>query len=281
MSNTNSNEAVRLLARAGYTAKGVVYATVGILAGATTLTVGDGEVGGTRNAIQEIASQPWGSFLLVVLIFGLAGYVIWRFFQGIQDTENKGGGFSGWAQRLGFLMSGTVYLSLLLYALSLASWLPGSPESGGDGTKEDMFGYVMSLEYGGLAIVCLGTALIGVGAYQGYRSGSVNFKESWNIGSVGKSAESILTRVAQGGIAARAITLTVTGWMIAKSGLTFESGAEAGLGESLAVLREQPYGEWILLGVSAGLCLYGAYCFINARYRVIGSGDSSTQAVKV
>jgi hypothetical protein len=60
------------LARAGLVARGVIYAIVGVLA--IELALGEG--GKTTNqqgALQEIAKQPFGKVLLVLMIVGLAG----------------------------------------------------------------------------------------------------------------------------------------------------------------------------------------------------------------
>jgi hypothetical protein len=40
-----------------------------------------------------------------------------------------------------------------------------------------------------------------------------------------------------------------------------------GLEGALDALASQPYGQWLLAFVAAGLACYGAYCFVEARYR--------------
>jgi len=47
------------VARAGYVAKGVVYATVGLLDGQAALGVG-GKTVGTGGALESVGSQPFG-----------------------------------------------------------------------------------------------------------------------------------------------------------------------------------------------------------------------------
>src|SRR3712207_6830810 len=61
------------VARAGYTAKGVVYATIGVLAMREALGLG-GTTTGVGGAMRTMGPQPLGGVLLIVLAAGLAGY---------------------------------------------------------------------------------------------------------------------------------------------------------------------------------------------------------------
>ncbi|MBT8103236.1 MAG: DUF1206 domain-containing protein, partial [Woeseia sp.] len=62
---------IKTLARFGYIAKGVVYSTVGILAASAVFGwFGISGARGTRGAIEAIASQPFGNFLLIALVAG-------------------------------------------------------------------------------------------------------------------------------------------------------------------------------------------------------------------
>jgi hypothetical protein len=77
------------LARLGYAAKGIVYIIVGMLAFAAARGSG-GRTTGTRGALVEIITQPFGEILLAIVALGLVGYVLWRFVQAIVDPEHKG-----------------------------------------------------------------------------------------------------------------------------------------------------------------------------------------------
>src|SRR5215212_4949187 len=97
------------LARAGLVARGVIYAIVGILA--IKLALGDGGKTTNQNgALETIAKQPFGKFLLILVAVGLAGYAIWRLLRAAighgpeasDDTKERVGGFA----------SGVVYAGL-------------------------------------------------------------------------------------------------------------------------------------------------------------------------
>ena len=65
------------LARFGFVAKGLLWAVVALIA----IEVARGDrrkAQGEEGAILEVARQPFGEILLVVLAIGLAGYALWR-----------------------------------------------------------------------------------------------------------------------------------------------------------------------------------------------------------
>ena len=74
------------LARVGLAAKGFVYVMIGILA----IQVARGERGeatAARGALQSLADEPLGTFLLAAIGIGLFGYAFWRIVQGISPTS--------------------------------------------------------------------------------------------------------------------------------------------------------------------------------------------------
>ena len=261
---------IRMLARFGYLAKGVVYATVGILAASAVFGwFGISNVRGTRGAIEAIASQPFGNFLLIALVVGLAGYIIWRFTQGIADTEDKGSDASGWMQRIGFMISGVMYTALAWYAVSLSGWFSSSASGSGSSQKTEVLRQVMSTEGGILAVGAFGVGFVIVGLYQGYRAITKKFKENWRTAELSSSEEKFATRLAQVGIGVRAVTFVIIGGLVTKAAMDANPAEPTGLGEALRTIGEQPSGQ-MLLGASAiGLVCYGIYCFVNSRYRAM------------
>jgi hypothetical protein len=70
------------LARAGYAARGVIYALIGLLA----LRLADGVAAPRPNqqgAMQQIAQQRYGHALLLLTAIGLGGYALWRLAQAV------------------------------------------------------------------------------------------------------------------------------------------------------------------------------------------------------
>src|ERR1043166_2344218 len=94
------------LARAGFVARGVIYAIIGILAVKLALGVG-GKTTDQKGALRTIAHQPFGKVLLVAVAVGLAGYAIWRLTRAAigHGPEGTDSGFD----RVAALGSGVAY----------------------------------------------------------------------------------------------------------------------------------------------------------------------------
>src|SRR4051812_35440480 len=77
--------AMEYAARAGFTARGVIYLLVGVLA--LQIAFGDGGRQADRGgALAALADKPFGSVVLWALGIGLVGMALWRL---------SGGGFGG------------------------------------------------------------------------------------------------------------------------------------------------------------------------------------------
>ncbi len=76
------------LARFGYVAKGIVYIIIGLLA-VQAATGNGGKTTGSSGALETIATQPFGKELLIVMTFGIIGYVMWRAVQALLDPEHS------------------------------------------------------------------------------------------------------------------------------------------------------------------------------------------------
>ena len=94
------------MGRIGYVTKGVVYVLIGTLALAVALRSG-GETTDSEGALAAVLSKRYGAFLTAVIGCGLSSYALWRFIQGVLDTEKKGSDLKGIFIRLGYCSSGT------------------------------------------------------------------------------------------------------------------------------------------------------------------------------
>ena len=96
------------LTRLGFLAKGLATILVGALALRHALGQG-GRLTGQEGAIRTLPGHPFGKVALVALVVGLTGYALWMFLAAFVDPERKGTGFSGIAERVGFLVTGIGY----------------------------------------------------------------------------------------------------------------------------------------------------------------------------
>src|SRR6266567_2535033 len=113
-----SSRWMTIFARLGYAAKGIVYLIIGWLAVQVAIGTG-GKTTDQRGALQTIYEQPFGKFLLALVIIGLIGFAIWCFLQAWFDTEGKGSDIKGMIGRFGYAVAGVSYAILAFGAFQL------------------------------------------------------------------------------------------------------------------------------------------------------------------
>jgi hypothetical protein len=254
---------VEPLARFGYAARGVVYAFIGVLA-VQAAFFGRGQTTGAEGAIQSIADQS--KLLLVLIAIGLFGYALWRFVQGILDPENKGRDAKGLVKRGAMVASGVVYAGLALLAFRLISQNGAGAGSGG---QSDTARTLLSLPFGRALVILAGLAVIVSALYQIYEAYTKKFQRRMKTKEMSPEEQRLALHTGRLGLASRGIAFLITGWFLIQAALRYDLGQARGLGGALETLARQPAGPWLLGIVALGLVAYGAYSFLQARYRRI------------
>ena len=249
---------MRVLARLGFGAKGVVYLIVGALAM-------QGAASDQKGALTEIASQPFGRALLGVVALGLAAYALWRFVSGAIDPHDESDDDAkGAAKRVGYVASGVVYAALAIEAGRMA--IGGGGGSGGEDGAQHWTGKLLEMDYGSVLVglVALGV-LIGAG-YQLKQAITADFRENFRLGEMSATEDTWATRAGRLGHGARAVVYALIAWFLGRAALANDEDRAGGLGKALETLQSQPWGSWMLIAAGLGLACYGVYCFVVARY---------------
>lgn len=251
---------VAILARIGYVAKALLYATVGVLAAQAAL--GDGgrttDLGG---ALREVVQAPYGHVMLLVIAAGLAGYALWRVVDAITDAEGKGGDLKGIARRVGSAVRGLAHAGLALGAYRLAT---GSGRGGG---QDQLAAQAMDLPGGPWLVWLVAGGIVVYGCYQLYRAYKAKLGSQLSLASLPAGTTDWVITLCRFGIAARGIVFGLIGVLLARAAQHGEAGRAVGIGESLDMVGDQ--GRWPLVVIALGLVAYAVYELVNARYRRI------------
>ena len=249
------------LARAGLVARGVVYAVIGLLA--LQLAVGDGgKATNQQGALKEVAQQPFGKALLVVLAVGLAGYAIWRLLRaalghGRSQDDNAGDRISGAA-------SGLAYVLLCVTAIKI---LAGAGT--GSGTPKEATGGVLDWTGGPLLVGIAGAVLIGVALYQLYQGVSRKFLDDSTTAQMNPQVLRALTGLGVFGHIARGVVFGLIGYGLIRAALDYDPDKAVGLDGALRKVQDASYGTWLLALVAIGLLGFAAYSALDARYHKV------------
>lgn len=249
------------LARLGFLAKGLVYATVGALALQTAFGLG-GQTTDTQGAVAVLARAPFGRVLLVVLSVGLVAYGLWRL---VQAGLNPGGrdGAEGVVARGGFVASGVIHLALAATAIGL---LIGSGGGGGN-AEQNLSARLLAVPFGRWMVGLVGLAVIGAGVFQLVKAYRADFRQALRTAEMSAAEETWAVRAGRTGYAARGVVFLLVGVFFVQAALQADASEARGLDGALQTLQSQPYGPFLLGGVALGFVLYGVYMVVEARYR--------------
>lgn len=264
-------EWVENFARVGLTAKGVVYCLVGILAFMAAFEIGGGSSNGAgkKGVFQFIENQPFGKWLLGLVALGLACYAIWRFIEGIKDTENEGTDAKGIAKRFRYVFSGLVYGALAYLA---AQMVLGSSSSGGGGSsRETLVSKLLQQPFGQWLVGIVAVGIMISGLYQIYYGLSDKYKKKVQHVGLKHDIEEKMVKMGKAGYVARGIVWLVIGYLFLKAGLQSNPQQAGGSSSAFRFLENSSYGSYLLGAVAIGLVFYGIFMFMRAKYQPINT----------
>lgn len=250
------------LARAGFIARGLIYAIIGVLAVKVALGAG-GKTANQQAALETIAHQPFGTLLLILVAVALASYAGWRIFRAALGHGPEASDTA--LDRLSALASGLVYAAICLIAVKL---LLGSQPSSSTKPHRATAG-VLGWPGGPWLVGAVGAVLIGVGLYQGWRGLSRDFLNDSKTEEMGPLVRKSIVWVGVFGHLARMVVFCLVGAFLIKAAIEYNPRAAVGLDGALAKLAHQSYGMFLLGVVATGLIAFAIYSFSDARYRRI------------
>ena len=250
------------LARAGFVARGAIYAIIGVLAIKVAIGAG-GKTTSQTGALKTIAHQPFGKALLVVTAVGLGGYALWRLTHallghGPEKTDDA-------MDRVAALGSGVAYGLMCAVAVGI---LLGSGSSTSGSPKKPAAG-VLGWPAGVWIVGIAGVIMLGVALYQVYRGLSQDFLKDSKTEEMGPTIRRWVTWIGTFGHLARGVVFALVGIFVIKAAIDYNPNQAVGLDGALAKLANQSYGSWLLGIVAAGLVAFAVYSMSDARYRRI------------
>ncbi len=262
---------VQWLERFGYLIRGVIYFLIGWLA--LQLAIGAG--GATTNptsAIALIGRQPFGKVLLAVVAVGLTGYSLWGFVRAILDPLGRGTDTKGLIDRVGFLVSGIGYASLLIPTVLALLNKPGGAAQGGAASVPAA---LTQGPWGKWLVMAFGLIWIGVGFTQLGTAYSAHFLRDLKTSTMSAQEVKTATWLGKIGYAARGIVVVLVGVIILQTVLAVGVSQAQGFDGALAALAHAPYGGILLGAVAIGLILFGSYSAMCAKWNKIGTRRSA------
>jgi hypothetical protein len=250
------------LSRAGFVARAVVYAIIGILALKLALGHG-GKLTNQEGALHTVAQQPFGKLLLTLVAIGLGGYSLWRVVRAAigHGPEGSDSGFD----RVAALASGIAYGAMCILAVEILMGAGGGSSASPKKAAAGVFGWPAGTWIVGI----VGAVMIGVALYQGYRGISQKFLDDSKVEEMGPETRAWISRLGTVGHLARMVVFGLVGIFLIKAEIDYNPSKAVGLDGALAKIVHHSYGPFLLGVVAAGLIAFALYSLSDARYRKI------------
>jgi hypothetical protein len=260
----DSERWIEVVGRIGLATQGVLYAVVGLLA--WQVASGRNDQADQRGAIEAVADQRFGRFLLFVLTIGLALHCCWRFIlaarggPGEDDAKDV-------VKRIADFGRGLIYGSFTLIAAKIL--IDARDSGGGTGdTQRKAVGTVLDWPGGKFIVVAVGVAVISAGLWHTSKTFTRKFVDDLDFTGRSDATRTIVTVLGCVGYLARGIVFCMIGWFVVESALDDNPNHTGGLDQALRRLSDSDHGPGLLRLVAVGLIVFGVYRIIDARLRV-------------
>jgi len=255
----SASPAMQAIARAGLTARGVIYILIGWLAVEVALGHG-GHRPSQQGALRLVAGTPFGLVTLWLLGIGFAAYSLWRLSEvafGVAGAGRAAG------PRLKSLARAAVYAFLAYLAFAT---ITGS--GGNEARKQrDVTATVMHYPAGRWLVGLAGLAIVIVGLTLAAEGLTRKFMKNLRLRRTSHRTRVVVERLGMIGTTARGVVFAVIGVLLIDAAVTFDPKKSGGLDKALLTLRHQAFGPILLLMVAAGVLIFGVYGLCEARWR--------------
>jgi hypothetical protein len=251
------------LTRAGFVGYGLVHLLFAWLA--LQIAFGGSSAEGDQSgAFQAIAAQPFGKALLVAICVGLFAMAIWQLSEAILGHREARGGRQI-AERVVSAGRAVVYVYLAWTSIKV---LKGANASSGDSQQQtsqqlmDSTGGRFLVGFAGLVVLGIGIGLVVYGIKK-------KFEEHLHTERMDAKVRKLSRRLGVAGYSAKGVAYGIAGLLLVVAAWTIDPGKARGLDAALRALVEQPFGPYLLALVALGIFAYGAFCFVQAKYRKV------------
>lgn len=210
--------------------------------------------------MQLLAGKPYGLASLFVLGIGFAAYALWRLSEavfGVTGTPNSAG------PRLTSLGRAVIYAGFAYLTFTVISGTQRSQSR----QQQDMTATAMQHAAGrwlvgivGLIVVVIGLVLVG----QGVRR---TFMKYLQVSQMSPRTRRVVELLGVVGTIARGLVFALAGVLVIDAAITHRASESGGLDKALLTLRNQPFGEFLMLLAALGLAVFGIYGLCEARWR--------------
>ena len=251
----------QFLARAGLTARGVIYILIGWVAVLVALGHSSQEAD-QRGALELLAGKPYGLVSLWLLGIGFAAYALWRLSEAAFGVTAEPPGAGPRLKSLGraVLYAGFAYLTFDVISGGRRSQSRQQQDMTATAMRNTEGRWLVGIV--GLAVVIAGLVLVSEGARRKF----MKYLRTWEMSQGTRRVIELLGMI---GTIARGLVFALAGVLVISAAVTHKASQSGGIDKALLTLRNQPLGEFLVMLAALGLAVFGIYGLCEARWRKV------------
>jgi Domain of Unknown Function (DUF1206) len=248
-----------VLARAGLTARGVIYILIGVVALLVAIGQSTREADQT-GALQLLASKPYGIVLLWLLAIGFVAYALWRLSEAIFGVTGEGNGAGPRLKSAGRAIVYAFFASITFKVISGTAHNQSREQQDLTAKAMQHTGGRWLVGIVGLVVVIIGLVLISEGLRR-------KFLKMLQLSGLSPRGRTVVKWLGIIGTTARGIVFALAGVLVIDAAVTHKAAKSGGIDKALLTLRDQPFGEVLLILTALGLVIFGISGLCEARWR--------------
>ena len=256
--DAKDSRTVRVVARAGFVALGLIHLLIGIIA--LGIALGASGQADQSGAVGQMAATPGG---IVLLWAGLIACGVLALYMASDAVMGWSGGSSKpWMNRLKAAGQAIVFAVAAVTFGSFALSRPSSSSEKSRSTSADL----MSSTPGTVLLVIIGVALLAAAGTYVFMGITRKYEKNLR-GKPSGALGDAFTILGVVGYCAKGVALGAVGLLILIATAAHDPSQQGGLDSALKAFLKQPFGGWVLGFVSLGLMAYGIYSLFRSRYQ--------------
>ncbi len=251
-------------ARLGFTARGVMYVLIGLIA--VQIAFGQRGQADRGGALGKLAHGGVGPVVLWLLVVGFAGIGLWRFSEAAFGV--RGASEHPSAERVASAARGALYAVFSVSTAQLVIGASGSATANSNTQSREVTARVLAHTGGRVLVGAGGLALLAVGVFLGREAWTRSFLKHLHVDRTPR-VRAVVAGVGLVGGLARAVVFALAGVLFVVAAVRFDPAAAEGIDGTLRAFTRTPLGPWLLVVVAAGLVTFGVFSWCEARWRRI------------
>ncbi|MFD9883272.1 DUF1206 domain-containing protein [Streptomyces alboflavus] len=252
-------------ARAGFVARGVLYALVGVLALRIAFADDGGKQADRGGALTEIADKPFGNALLWLLGLALVGMALWRLSEALFGQA----GPDGHRARKRLASAGrSVFYGVVAYSvLAYVTGDKGSGSGSSDRQSDDVTATALGWPAGQWIVGAVGAGVAAAGVWIAVRAVRRKYHKHLRMHEMSTPVRRTVDTLGVVGGSGRGAVFAAAGAFVLVAAVRHEPGEAKGMDDVLRSFQETPAGPWLLVVVALALVAFGLFSWACARWR--------------